>query len=159
MLLPVARQQSTPMKSLTRNYVTGFLWVRAVNIAIQRLDKRTLNNKATSYCRCSVFRVIHFPTDISAPSFKGARPEQLRVRLPASIVFLTFSLSLFLFLSLTLWGPVLLHYWLLFSLQFLFSFWRGSTPPLVWASVVSSALITATTASIMSVLDYHCPAP
>jgi hypothetical protein len=53
MLLLVARQQSTPMKSLTRNYVTGFLWVSAVIIAVQRLDKRTLNNKAT------VFRGAH----------------------------------------------------------------------------------------------------
>jgi hypothetical protein len=49
MLLLVARQQPTPMKSLTRNYVTGFLWVRAVTIAMQRLDKRTLNNKATVF--------------------------------------------------------------------------------------------------------------
>jgi hypothetical protein len=49
MLLLVARQQSAPMKSLTRNYVTGFLWVRAVTIAMQGLDKRTLNNKATVF--------------------------------------------------------------------------------------------------------------
>jgi hypothetical protein len=49
MLVLVARQQSTPVKSLTRNYVTGFLWVRAVTIAMQRLDKRTLNNKATVF--------------------------------------------------------------------------------------------------------------
>jgi hypothetical protein len=49
MLLLVARQQSAPMKSLTRNYVTGFLWVRAVTIVMQRLDKQTLNNKATVY--------------------------------------------------------------------------------------------------------------
>jgi hypothetical protein len=48
-LLLVARQQSAPIKSLTRNYVTGFLWVRAVTIAIQRLDKRSLNNKATVF--------------------------------------------------------------------------------------------------------------
>jgi hypothetical protein len=41
------------MKSLTRNYVIGFLWVRAVTIAVQRLNKRTLNNKAT------VFRGVH----------------------------------------------------------------------------------------------------
>jgi hypothetical protein len=47
MLLLVARQQSVSMKSLTRNYVTGFLWFRAVTIAMQRLDKRTLNDKAT----------------------------------------------------------------------------------------------------------------
>jgi hypothetical protein len=47
MLLLIAWQQSTPMKSLTRYYVIGFLWVRAVTIAMQRLDKRTLNNKAT----------------------------------------------------------------------------------------------------------------
>jgi hypothetical protein len=53
MLLLVASQQSTPMKSLTRNYVTGFLWVRAVTIAMQRFNKRTLNNKAT------VFRGVH----------------------------------------------------------------------------------------------------
>jgi hypothetical protein len=49
MLLLVARQQSTPIKPLTRNYVTGFLWVRAVTIAMQRLDKRILNNKATVF--------------------------------------------------------------------------------------------------------------
>jgi hypothetical protein len=49
MLLLAARQQSTPMKSLTRNYVTGFLWVRAVTTVMQRLDKRTLNNKATVF--------------------------------------------------------------------------------------------------------------
>jgi hypothetical protein len=49
MLLLVARQQSAPMKSLIRNYVTGFLWVRAVTIAMQRLDKRILNNKATAF--------------------------------------------------------------------------------------------------------------
>jgi hypothetical protein len=34
------------MKSLTRNYVTGFLWVRAVTIVMQRLDKRTFKNGA-----------------------------------------------------------------------------------------------------------------
>jgi hypothetical protein len=50
MLLLVAMQQPTPMKSLTRNYVTGFLWVRAVTIAMQRLDKRTFNNGATVFC-------------------------------------------------------------------------------------------------------------
>jgi hypothetical protein len=49
MLLLVARQKSAPMKSLTKNYVTGFLWVRAVTIAMQRLDKRILNNKATVF--------------------------------------------------------------------------------------------------------------
>jgi hypothetical protein len=49
MLLLVARQQSTPIKSLTSNYVTGFLWVRAVNIAMQRVGKRTLNNGATVF--------------------------------------------------------------------------------------------------------------
>jgi hypothetical protein len=49
MLSLVARQQSTPMKSLTRNYVTGFLWIRAVTIAMQRLDKGTLNNGATVF--------------------------------------------------------------------------------------------------------------
>jgi hypothetical protein len=49
MLLIVARQQSTPMKSLTRNYVTRFLWVRAVAIAMQRLDKQTFNNGATVF--------------------------------------------------------------------------------------------------------------
>jgi hypothetical protein len=49
MLLLVARQQSMPMKSLTRNYVTGFLWVRTVTIAMQRLDKQTLNNGATIF--------------------------------------------------------------------------------------------------------------
>jgi hypothetical protein len=49
MLLVVAKQQSAPMKSLARNYVTSFLWVRAVTIAMQRLDKRTLNNKATVF--------------------------------------------------------------------------------------------------------------
>jgi hypothetical protein len=53
MLLFVARQQSTPIKSMTRNYVTGFLGVRAVTIAIQRLDKLILNNKAT------VFHGVH----------------------------------------------------------------------------------------------------
>jgi hypothetical protein len=49
MLLFVANQQSTPVKSLTRNYVTGFLWIRAVTIAMQRLDKRTFNNGATVF--------------------------------------------------------------------------------------------------------------
>jgi hypothetical protein len=49
MLLLVARQQSVLIKSLTRNYVTGFLRVRAVTIAMQQLDKRTLNNKATVF--------------------------------------------------------------------------------------------------------------
>jgi hypothetical protein len=34
------------MKSLSGNYVTGFLWVRAVTIAMQQLSKRTLNNGA-----------------------------------------------------------------------------------------------------------------
>jgi hypothetical protein len=48
MLLLVARQQSMPMKTLTRNYVTGFLWVRAVTIGMQ-LSKRTLNNGATVF--------------------------------------------------------------------------------------------------------------
>jgi hypothetical protein len=48
MLLLVARQQSTQMKSLTRNYVTGFLWV----LAEQRLDKRMLNSKA------KIFRLV-----------------------------------------------------------------------------------------------------
>jgi hypothetical protein len=41
MLLLIARQQSAPVKLLTRNYVTGFLWVRAMTIAMQRLNKRT----------------------------------------------------------------------------------------------------------------------
>jgi hypothetical protein len=49
MLLLVARQQSAPIKSLTRNYVTCFLWVRAVTIAMQRLDKRTFNNGTTVF--------------------------------------------------------------------------------------------------------------
>jgi hypothetical protein len=49
MLFLVARQQSTPMNSLTRNYITGFLWVRAVTIAMQRFGKRTLNNGATVF--------------------------------------------------------------------------------------------------------------
>jgi hypothetical protein len=48
-LLLVARQQSAPIKSLTRNYVTGFLWVRSVTTATQRLDKQTLNNEATVF--------------------------------------------------------------------------------------------------------------
>jgi hypothetical protein len=37
------------MKSLSGNYVTGFLWVRAVAIAMQQLNKRTLNNGATLF--------------------------------------------------------------------------------------------------------------
>jgi hypothetical protein len=49
MLVLVARQQFSPMKSLTRNYVTGFLWVRDVTIAMQLLDKQTLNNKVTVF--------------------------------------------------------------------------------------------------------------
>jgi hypothetical protein len=49
MLLLFARQQSAPMKSLSRNYVTGFLWVRAVTIAMRRLDRRSLNNKTTVF--------------------------------------------------------------------------------------------------------------
>jgi hypothetical protein len=49
MLLLVARQQSTPMKSLAGNYVTGFLWVCAVTIARQRLAKQTVNNGATVF--------------------------------------------------------------------------------------------------------------
>jgi hypothetical protein len=49
MLLLVAKQQSTPIKSLPRNYATGFLWVRAVTIAMQQLDNRTFNNKATVF--------------------------------------------------------------------------------------------------------------
>jgi hypothetical protein len=49
MLLLVARHQLTPIKSLTRNYVTGFLWVRAVTIAMQRIDKRAFNNGATVF--------------------------------------------------------------------------------------------------------------
>jgi hypothetical protein len=49
MLLFVARQQSTPIKSLTKNYVTRFLWVCAVTIAMQRLDKQTFNNGATVF--------------------------------------------------------------------------------------------------------------
>jgi hypothetical protein len=52
MLLPVAKQQSTPIKSITRNYITGFLWVCVVTIAMQRLEKRTFNNGET------VFRVV-----------------------------------------------------------------------------------------------------
>jgi hypothetical protein len=48
-LLLVARQESTPMKSLTKNYVTGFLLVRAVTNAMQRLDKRTFNNATTVF--------------------------------------------------------------------------------------------------------------
>jgi hypothetical protein len=35
------------MKLLSGNYVTGFLWVRAMTIAMQQLSKRTLNNGAT----------------------------------------------------------------------------------------------------------------
>jgi hypothetical protein len=49
MLLLVARQKSVPTKSLTRNYVTGFLWIRAVTIAMQRFDKRSVNNMATVF--------------------------------------------------------------------------------------------------------------
>jgi hypothetical protein len=30
-------------------YITGFLWVRAVTIAVQRLHKGTLNKKATVF--------------------------------------------------------------------------------------------------------------
>jgi hypothetical protein len=37
------------MKSLSGNYVTGFLWVHAVTIAMQQLSKRTLNNGATLF--------------------------------------------------------------------------------------------------------------
>jgi hypothetical protein len=37
------------MKSLSGNYVTGFLWVRAVTIAMQQLTKHTLNNGATLF--------------------------------------------------------------------------------------------------------------
>jgi hypothetical protein len=37
------------MKSLSGNYVTGFLWVRAVTIAMQQLSKQTLNNGATIF--------------------------------------------------------------------------------------------------------------
>jgi hypothetical protein len=39
------------MKSLSGNYVTGFLWVHAVTIAMQQLSKRTLNNGATIFPR------------------------------------------------------------------------------------------------------------
>jgi hypothetical protein len=35
-------------------------------------------------CRCSGFRVVHFPTATSAPSLRPARPEQLRVGIPVS---------------------------------------------------------------------------
>jgi hypothetical protein len=62
MLLLVARQQSAPMKSLSGNYVTGFLWVRAVTIAMQQLSKQTLNNGATYFpwglCRGVILKTI-----------------------------------------------------------------------------------------------------
>jgi hypothetical protein len=48
------------MKSLSGNYVTGFLWVRAVTIAMQQLSKQTLNNGATLFswglCRGDILR-------------------------------------------------------------------------------------------------------
>jgi hypothetical protein len=37
------------MKLLSGNYVTGFLWVRAVTIAMQQLSKRALNNIAAVF--------------------------------------------------------------------------------------------------------------
>jgi hypothetical protein len=37
------------MKSLSGNYVIGFLWDRAVTIAMQHLSKRTLNNGETLF--------------------------------------------------------------------------------------------------------------
>jgi hypothetical protein len=50
------------MKSLSGNYVTGFLWVRAVTIAMQQLNKRTLNNGATLFpwglCRGVILKTI-----------------------------------------------------------------------------------------------------
>jgi hypothetical protein len=62
MLLLVARQQKAPMKSLSGNYVTGFLWVPAVTIAMQQLSKRTLNNGATLFpwglCRGVILKTI-----------------------------------------------------------------------------------------------------
>jgi hypothetical protein len=44
------------MKSLSGNYVTGLLWVRAVTIAMQQLSKQTLNNGATLFSVGSVQR-------------------------------------------------------------------------------------------------------
>jgi hypothetical protein len=50
------------MQSLSGNYITGFLWVRAVNIAMQQLSKQTLNNGATLFpwglCRGVVLKTI-----------------------------------------------------------------------------------------------------
>jgi hypothetical protein len=37
------------MKSLSGNDVTGFLWVRAVTIAMQQLSKQTLNSGTTFF--------------------------------------------------------------------------------------------------------------
>jgi hypothetical protein len=34
---------------MSGNYVTGFLWVRAVTIAMQQLSKQTLNNGTTLF--------------------------------------------------------------------------------------------------------------
>jgi hypothetical protein len=69
----MARQQSAPVKSLTKNYVTGFLWVRAVAIAMQRLDKQIFNNKAT------VFRGVR-PEVLSWRQLE--RPKQMREEYP-----------------------------------------------------------------------------
>jgi hypothetical protein len=44
------------MKSLSGNYVIGFLWVRAVTIAMQQLSKETLNNGAILFSVGSVQR-------------------------------------------------------------------------------------------------------
>jgi hypothetical protein len=50
------------MKSLSGNYVTGFLWVRALAIAMQQLSKQTLNNGATIFpwglCRGVILKTI-----------------------------------------------------------------------------------------------------
>jgi hypothetical protein len=50
------------MKSLSGNYVTGFLWVRAVTIAMQQLSNQTLNNGATLFpwglCRGVILKTI-----------------------------------------------------------------------------------------------------
>jgi hypothetical protein len=48
------------MKLLSGNCVTGFLWVRAVTIAMQQLSKQTLNNGATLFpwglCRGDILK-------------------------------------------------------------------------------------------------------
>jgi hypothetical protein len=69
MLLLVARQQSTPMKSLTRNYVTGFLWIRAVIIAMQQLDKRTFNNGATVFRGVRALQIISRQDTVMGSSY------------------------------------------------------------------------------------------